>query len=129
MHSSNDTARGLSVFVLEDEALVVMNLEDMLDQLGCSVIGPAMRLDQANRMLDTAATADVAILDVNIGGDPVFPFAEALEKLGVPLIFATGYGRAGLPSHWQDRPVLPKPYTMAEVEARLLETRALAIPG
>jgi two-component SAPR family response regulator len=116
---------GLSVFVIEDETLVLVNLEDMLDELGCALVGPAMRLDQADAMLDEAATADVAILDVNIGGRPVFPFAEKLADKGVPLIFATGYGRDGLPPEWQDGTVLGKPYTFDDLAGALKEARGI----
>jgi CheY-like chemotaxis protein len=110
---------GLAVFVVEDEALVVVNLEDMLLDLGCTVIGPAMRMEAAMAMLEDAARADVALLDVNLGGTPVFTLAEALRDRGVKLIFATGYGRGGLPAEWQANVVLQKPYTLEEVAAGL----------
>lgn len=123
---STDAARlGFSrVFVLEDESLVLFNIEDILNELGCEVVGPAMRLDQADSMLEEAAGADLAILDVNIGGTPVFPFAEKLKARGTPLIFATGYGRGGLPEEWQSAPVLQKPYSQEDVAAAM---RACAV--
>lgn len=116
---------GLSVFVIEDESLVLVNLEDMLGELGCSLVGPAMRLDEAEGMLDAAAAADVALLDVNIGGHPVFPFAEKLAARGVPLILATGYGREGLPAEWQNTTVMSKPYTFDDLAAALLQARGI----
>ena len=117
---------GLSVFVIEDETLVLVNLEDMLEELGCTLIGPAMRLDQADAMMDEAAAADVAILDVNIGGRAVFPLAEKLAGKGVPLVFTTGYGRDGLPPEWQDATVLGKPYTFDDVAGALMRARGIA---
>jgi DNA-binding response OmpR family regulator len=105
-------ARGLRVLVVEDETLVLMNLEDIL---GHEVAGPFMRLEQALQADLGGLGADVAILDVNLGGKPVFPLAERLQGLGVPLLFATGYGRAGLPEGWQDYIVLTKPYSIADV--------------
>lgn len=111
--------QGLRIFVVEDEALVALNLEDMLDELGCTVIGPAMRLGRAREMLDGGFEADAAILDVNIAGEPVFPIAEQLAGKGIPIIFATGYGQAGLPSTWHGNPILQKPYTMDEVSGSL----------
>lgn len=116
----------VSVFILEDETLVLFNLEDILAELGCRVVGPAMRLDQAEALLAEASEADAAILDVNIGGNPVFPLAARLKEAGVPLIFATGYGAAGLPAEWQGSPVLQKPYTSEEVTAALLALLATA---
>lgn len=115
MHDGSGKLQGLNVFVVEDEALVALNLEDLLDDLGCTVIGPAMRLGKAKEMLDGAFQADVAILDVNIAGEPVFPIAEQLADKGIPIIFATGYGQAGLPASWHSNPILQKPYTMDDV--------------
>lgn len=105
-------------FVVEDEALVLINLEDMLDDLGWTVIGQAMGLGEAER-LAASVEPDVAILDVNLGGAPVFPAARILAERGVPILFATGYGREGLPPEWQHRPVIVKPYTQGEMAAAL----------
>lgn len=112
---------GLKVFVVEDETLVALNLEDILLDLGCHVVGPAMRLDRAEGMIEEAAAADVAILDVNIAGAMVFPFARKLAERGMPMVFATGYGRSGLPADFSQRPILQKPYTSAEVKAGLVQ--------
>ena len=109
----------LDVFVVEDEALVALNLEDMLTELGCTIAASAMRLEQALDIAGNGLAADVAILDVNLGGKPVFPVAELLAAAGLPIVFATGYGRAGLPEAWRDRPVLQKPYTIDEVASCL----------
>ena len=111
---SKQAVSGLSVFVVEDEALVAHNLEDMLDELGCRIIGPAMRMDKAEQMLDEQFAADVAILDVNIGGQKVFPLARKLIDRGVPVVFATGYGQAGLPEEFHELPILQKPYTIED---------------
>jgi CheY-like chemotaxis protein len=115
----------LNVLVVEDEALVALNLEDMLEDLGHRVAGSAMRIEQALELIDLGCAADVAILDVNLGGKPVFPVAEKLAGLGMPLVFATGYGRAGLPAEWQSNQVLQKPYTMDQVAGCL----KAAVPG
>jgi CheY-like chemotaxis protein len=108
-----------AVFVVEDEALVALNLEDMLTDLGFRIEASAMRIEQALDIIDTGCAADVAILDVNLGGKPVFPVAERLAEAGIPIVFATGYGRSGLPPRWQDNQVLQKPYTAAQVAACL----------
>lgn len=120
MHSLTD----LRIFVVEDEALVAMNLEMILEDLGCHVVGPAMRFDRAKAMVDNGIIADAAILDVNIGGLEVFPLAEQLHDLGMPLVFATGYDTSSFPEKWCSMPALRKPYTMEEVAQGL--DRALA---
>lgn len=112
-------------FVVEDESLVLINLEDMLDQMGWSIIAQAMRLADAERLAASTELPDVAILDVNLGGVQVFPVAQILASRGVPILFATGYGREGLPPEWQSYPVIAKPYTQAEVERALSEVLAL----
>lgn len=128
--SASDEAAlgGRRIFLVEDEALVLMLLEDILTDLGCTIVGPAERLADALAIAtDPAVTIDAAVLDVNIRGEAVFPLAEALAARGVPFAFATGYGAAGLPDHWRDRPVLPKPFDQVDV-ARVI-ARALAGAG
>ncbi|MBN9036902.1 MAG: response regulator [Rhizobiales bacterium] len=120
----NDVPPGLAVFVVEDEALVALNLESMLDDLGCRVVGPAMRFDRAQAMIDEGVEADVAILDVNIGGRSVFDLAVQIRERGIPILFATGYGRGGIPGEWQHRPILQKPYTERDVGRAIREALA-----
>jgi len=110
---------GSRAFVVEDETLVLFSLEDVLADLGCEVVAQAMRLDQAVATASALGPVDVAILDVNIGGKPVFPVAQILKDRGVPLVFATGYGRGGLPPEWQDHAVIVKPYSVQDIERAL----------
>lgn len=107
------------IFVVEDEALVLINLEDMLDSLGWTVVAQAMNLADAERLAANIGTPDAAILDVNLGGVTVFPAARILTERNVPILFATGYGKDGLPEEWRDRPVIMKPYTQSDVELAL----------
>lgn len=121
---SKSALNGLNVFVVEDESLVLFSLEDVLTELGCLIVGPAMRLPQALAAAGDASEIDVAILDVNLGGQPVFPVAEKLKARGVEIVFATGYGREGLPEEWRGHPVLLKPYTADDVEQALTAVAA-----
>lgn len=111
---------GLRVLVVEDEALVSMLLEDMLADHGCEVAATASQLRQAMDLVaDGTLAFDAAILDVNLGGEPIFPLAEKLAERGAPFIFATGYGAGGLPESWRDRPTLQKPFSHRDVGAAL----------
>src|SRR5205085_6069744 len=103
--------RGLRVFVVEDEPMIGMLLEDMLDELGCTVAASAARLDEA---LTAARTGefDVALLDVNLHGQNTGPVAEVLSARGVPFVFATGYSEQGLPEAFRGRPNLKKPFQL-----------------
>jgi CheY-like chemotaxis protein len=99
------------ILVVEDELMIRMLLEDMLGELGYTVAAEAGRIDEA---LQAAKTADfdLAILDVNLEGEPVLPVADALAARGRPFVFATGYGERGLPEAYRDRPTLKKPFQM-----------------
>lgn len=116
---------GLRVFIVEDETLIALMLETMLEELGCVVLAVAGSVAEALRSLDgPAAQADAAILDVNIGGEKVYPVADALGERGVPYLFATGYGREGLGELYPRRIVLPKPYTQGVLAQALSQLRA-----
>ena len=106
---------GMRVLVVEDESLVALQLEDMLLDLGCLVVGPAMRLRAAGELLDSGVGIDCAVLDVNVCGEMVYPIAERLAEMGIPFIFATGYGRDGVDRRWTSVPILQKPYTSDEI--------------
>ncbi|WP_342453244.1 response regulator [Jiella mangrovi] len=101
--------------MVEDESLVALQLEDMLLDLGCIVVGPAMRLRAASEILDSGIAIDCAVLDVNVSGEMVYPIAERLAAMGIPFIFATGYGRDGVEERWTEVPILQKPYTGEEI--------------
>ena len=115
---SSATLAGANILVVEDEMLITMLLEDILDELGCRVVGSAVNLRQAHALVE-GTPADAAILDVNLGGDPVFPIAEQLTARNIPIIFASGYGASGLPEKWQGCVTLPKPFTADQVERAL----------
>jgi CheY-like chemotaxis protein len=109
----------LRILVVEDELMIRMLLEDMLGELGHTIAVAAARIDEA---LEAAKTADfdLAILDVNLNGEPISPVADALVARGVPFVFATGYGEHGLPAPYRDRPTLKKPFQLEGLEQMLL---------
>jgi CheY-like chemotaxis protein len=109
---------GLRVLLVEDEAMVAMVIEDMLFDLGCEVIGPAPQVAAALQLLESESI-DLAVLDINLGGELVFPVADRLAALGVPFVFSTGYGVAGLDERHFERPVLQKPYEAGKLAATL----------
>ena len=117
--------KDLRVLIVEDEALVSMLLEDMLEDMGCTLAGSAANLDQAVEAA-VGLDLDVAILDMNLAGKPSLPVAEALLGRGKPFIFATGYGESGVPDAWRDRPTLQKPFSMRDVEEALMRATGRA---
>ena len=114
---------GLRVLVVEDEMMVSMLIEDMLTDLGCIVVGPAARLDEAIALTESEQI-DCAVLDVNLGGQPIFPLADILRAKGAPFAFATGYGDAGLREVDRGSPVLQKPFRESDLARILGELRA-----
>jgi DNA-binding response OmpR family regulator len=112
--------RGARVLVVEDEAMLSLELEAMLLDMGCVIAGTAAKLDDALRIA-RSSEFDVALLDVNLGGKRVDPVAEAIRARGTPIIFVTGYGKTAASGL-----VLAKPYDAAALERMLNE--ALGVP-
>ncbi|MDB5413857.1 MAG: hypothetical protein JWR10_2192 [Rubritepida sp.] len=112
---------GLRVLVVEDEVVVALLIEDMLARLGCDVVASAARLRSA---FDIASRTDFdfAVLDVNLQGEQSFPFARSLQERGVPFIFSTGYGAAGIPPDLADRAIVAKPFAITELERAIAAT-------
>jgi DNA-binding NarL/FixJ family response regulator len=109
--------RRARVLVVEDEALVALELAAGLALAGYEVVGPFGRVAPAlDRLAD--GLPDAALLDVNIAGEPVEPVADLLADRGVPFAFVTAYGEPPWPRH-AGRPRLPKPAAGRQVLALL----------
>ncbi len=93
--------------------LVLMAIEDLLSDLGCTSITVAGNVDRALELVATNSF-DLALLDVNLNGQKSYPIASALSKHGVPFAFSTGYGEHGLDQTQQSCILLNKPYTRAQ---------------
>jgi two-component sensor histidine kinase/DNA-binding response OmpR family regulator len=112
------------VMIVEDEALVALVLADQLTDMGVSVVGPCGSVAAA-KAAAAETDLDAAILDVNLGGELVYPVAELLQAKGIPFIFVTGYGQESIDKKFSYAPVLEKPIeqaTLAEALGQSLET-------
>ena len=105
----------ISVLVVDDEPMIRMLIQDMLDDLGHTLAGEAARIDEALK-LARRAEFDVAILDVDLNGQPIWPVAEVLVARGLPFILATGYGQRGVPEPYRGTPTLGKPFDADALE-------------
>lgn len=97
------------VLVAEDEYLLAVDLVQMLTRRGAHVLGPFPTVAAASACLDRATLPDLAVLDVNLRGEMVFPVADRLIARGVPVLFVTGYDTAVLPPDYAAVPRLEKP--------------------
>ncbi|UVL86486.1 response regulator [Pseudomonas sp. B21-028] len=113
---------GVRVLVVEDEGAIAMLIEEMLEDFGCEVVASVARLATARDQASTALI-DLALLDVNLAGELVFPVAEILRNRGIPFLFSTGYGVSGVPGEFAGYPVLHKPFS----ESELLQRMTLAL--
>lgn len=109
---------GYKVFVVEDEFLIRMLLEDMLADLGHDIAAVAGSVNEAAE-LAKGTTFDLAILDVNLDGRDVYPVADILIDRGLPFVFVTGYGGRGLPEPYRERPTLQKPFQLEDLRSTL----------
>jgi two-component SAPR family response regulator len=119
MQHAGEVLRGRQVMVVEDEMLLAMELEILLTDLGCGVIGPVPSVDRALALLDQQRP-DAAVLDVNLNGQTALPVAAALNAQHVPFLLATGYTDA-LQAELQDAPRIGKPVNHTELMRALVQ--------
>lgn len=101
---------GATILVVEDQLIIAMDLEMLLQQQGASKVVIAGTPGEALAQIAKGAP-DIAVLDVNLGNVTSFPVAKELLRLGVPFIFATGYGKeTDFPAEFQAIPLVSKPY-------------------
>lgn len=100
--------RPKSVLVVEDEVLIAMDIQAELEDAGWTVIGPAGTVAQAMKLLE-GHTPSVAVLDINLGGSPSFPIADALEARSIPFVFLSGNALTGEGERFSHRRLFSKP--------------------
>ncbi len=117
--------QGRKILVVEDEPLIAMMLEDFLETLGHHVHASCDNLDDALQQCE-AGGFDLAILDINLKGELIWPVASALKAQGVPFVIASGGHVEPPPSEFSDAPLLEKPYTIDRIEPVLQQAAAVA---
>jgi CheY-like chemotaxis protein len=111
------------VLLVEDEAIIVMLMEDLLEEFGCEVVATAGQLDEAVAAARTGEF-DLAFLDVNLRGVPVYPVADVLRARAIPFAFVTGYGSTGVDAAHLRVPILQKPFQSRDLAAVLCLLRS-----
>jgi CheY-like chemotaxis protein len=113
------------ILVVEDEYLIRMLLEDMLSDLGYTIAAAVGTIAEASKVA-ASAEFDVAILDVNVDGQEIFPVADILASRSKPFVFVTGYGERSLPEPYRNRPTLQKPFQSDDLKKKLAAVLATA---
>jgi len=107
---SPEVAYMASVLVIEDEYTVGIQTASIVEEAGYSVAGPEASVDAAQKVLGRQKI-DLALLDVNLGGEMVFPIAEMLDAMRIPYIFVTSYSASAIPARYRHYPIVQKPYS------------------
>ncbi|HZF35791.1 MAG TPA: response regulator [Candidatus Angelobacter sp.] len=115
--------------VVEDEALIGLELESLLRDEGATVIGPIGSVRAALASFNGGRALDGALLDINLGEEKVFPVADALAEAHVPFVFLTGHSNEMVPSRHRGRPVIRKPYLPSTLLDALCSAMAQRLPA
>jgi PAS domain S-box-containing protein len=108
-------AAGCRILLIEDEALIAMQLKLDLEAQGHTVVGPYSQLSESLRAA-SQSDFDIALVDINLGADNSAPIAEILDQRMIPFAFTTGYhDLVFLPPRLREYPHLTKPYNPADV--------------
>lgn len=103
---------GANVLIVEDDFIVAFDTRMLIEEEGATVVGPAANVAEAEVAIANAtAKIDMAVLDVNLRGEYVFPIAAALRRVGVPFVFVTAYAddERLFPNDLKNAPRLAKP--------------------
>ncbi|MBM3598737.1 MAG: response regulator [Alphaproteobacteria bacterium] len=104
------------VLIVEDEATIALNIQDVLEDNGFRAPWIASRLDEVQAIIDEHRP-DAAVVDLNLGGQSGDSVAEMLDAAGIPFVFSTGYGRRAISDKWARKLVIQKPFAPATLIA------------
>ena len=119
-----DVSPKARIMVCEDEFIVALDLQLLIEEFGYEVIGPFASVEKAIEMIEVIRP-DGAVLDVRLQDGEVFPLADKLAELGVPLVFHSGHVNADeIRAKYPDAACCQKP-----VNTRQLELELKRLPG
>ena len=99
---------GPQILIVEDEIVVAMDLVSIIRDAGGEVVGPAMSVREALRLIESHEIT-AAVVDVKLGKEDSLPVARRLDAAGIPFVFHTGNGDKLSPSPWPQAPIIKKP--------------------
>ncbi len=118
----------MKVLIVEDEPLVAMMIEDAVIEAGHEIAGTLGTMHDALGAI-ASLDFDVALLDMNLGGQKAHPLPVAMTARGKPFAFVTGYGEDGVLAQFRHMPVVCKPFTAAEIAAALAQLQKILMPS
>jgi len=107
------------VLLVEDEYIVASALSRGLRICGAEVIGPAATVTNALTLIESTATIDGALVDINLRGVQAYAVVDALIAKRVPTVLATGYEVSVVPNRYRGLVVLQKPFDPVDAMAAL----------
>jgi len=116
--TNTDLLSGVRVLIVEDEALLALEMQELLQSAGSTIIGTFSDLTRAGQAA-RRESIDVAVLDTNLNGEMVYPLADDLLVRGIPFVFVTGYGTSNLPERFRSMPQVAKPFDPASLTNEL----------
>lgn len=108
----------MTVLVVEDDALLGMELQLVLSDLGIAVVGPARSVAESLAALEEGSV-DAAVLDANLDRESSEPVADRLAAIDVPFLYLSGHDPTGLPARHRHRPLVAKPFSEPELLDRI----------
>lgn len=118
--------RGQSILIVEDNALIAMNLEDVLRSAGGTIGWSVATVGEAKQVAHSAPITS-AVLDIMLDDEEVWPVARILADRGIPFVFSSGhFEQDTLPPEWRDRRIVPKPAQAKDIVAALKHAIAKA---
>ena len=110
--------RAFTILVVEDYALIALEVEDAVRRNGGQVLGPVANIADALKLLDDVA-CDAALLDIRLlNGETAYQVAERLQAQTIPFAFVTAWD-GDIDARFVDVPVLRKPFGEVELDACL----------
>ena len=111
--------RPMSVLIVEDEALIAMELQMLVEDAGHAVTGWATNGDEAHATV-RRGPVDLALVDVHLAdGASGAQLAAELGHCGIPVLFMTANAKRIPEDFVGALGVLAKPYTSQSVIATL----------
>jgi CheY-like chemotaxis protein len=125
---NESSLQGRWVFVVEDDCVTALDLSETLAEAGAQIVGPAATVEGALELLRTRPDVDIALLDVQLENESVFPVADELVKRDVPIVFTTGYEAHEIPERFHAARCCEKPVSLAVIARTLSDelTRRLS---